>query len=475
MSQAYPGLAGAAADPAALEALESQAALEHAVDAMLAAGALSGTAAQFSQPRGADLLRRTEALEAWHATRSAHGLWQYSRALEGAPYPIASIRDEAGMGARGINFASQDYLSLASHPAVGDAAARALRDAGPHSAGSAVLLGNTKLSLALEQAVASLVRLEHVALFPTGWGAAFGAITALVQSHDHIVIDQFAHASLRQGASAATPNVTINRHLDVGHVRQLLGAIRARDTEHAILVVTEGLFSMDSDAPDLATLQGACREFGATLLVDVAHDLGAMGATGGGCIEAQGMLGKIDLVMGAFSKTFASNGGFVATASRAVKRHLQMFAGPHMFSNALSPVQAAVILECVNIVRSEEGTTLRADLMRNALGLRVQLAAEGLECMGMASAIVPVLIGSEPVSRLVGKLLFDQSVFVNQVEFPGVPVGASRLRLQLMANHTMQQVKRAAPVIGNAVVHGRAATAAAQARLQPTQGNQFGR
>jgi 7-keto-8-aminopelargonate synthetase-like enzyme len=105
----------------------------------------------------------------------------------------------------------------------------------------------------------------------------------------------------------------------------------------------------------------------------------------------------------------------------------------------------------------------------------VQLAAEGLECMGMASAIVPVLIGSEPVSRLVGKLLFDQSVFVNQVEFPGVPVGASRLRLQLMANHTMQQVKRAAPVIGNAVVHGRAATAAAQARLQPTQGNQFGR
>jgi 7-keto-8-aminopelargonate synthetase-like enzyme len=456
------------ADPADLEAqqaLEAARALERDVDAMLAEGALAGTAAQFAQPRGADLLARTAAVEAWHGQRAAHGLWQYARSLEGAPYPIASIRDEAGQGARGINFASQDYLSLASHPAVAEAAARALRDAGPHSAGSAVLLGNTKISLALEQAIAGLVQAEHVALFPTGWGAAFGAITALVQAQDHVVIDQFAHASLRQGASAATPNVVVNRHLDVAHVRQLLGAIRARDTEHGILVVTEGLFSMDSDTPDLALLQATCHEFGATLLVDVAHDLGALGAGGGGCIEAQGMLGKIDLVMGAFSKTFSSNGGFVATASRAVKRHLQLYAGPHMFSNALSPVQAAVILECVNIVRSDEGTSLRADLLRNAMNLRRLLADEGLDCMGMPSAIVPVLIGSEKVSRLVGKLLFDQSVFVNQVEFPGVPVGASRLRLQLMANHNMQQLKRAAPVIGNAVARARAAIQAGEARF----------
>ena len=443
---------------------EADLALARDVDAMLANGSLEGTAAQFAQPRGADLLRRTEAVEAWHDARSRDGLWQYARSLEGAPYPIASIRDEAGVGARGINFASQDYLSLASHPQVAEAAERALREAGPHSAGSAVLLGNTRISLALEEAIAVLVRTEHVALFPTGWGAAFGAITALVQAQDHIVIDQFAHASLRQGASAATPNVSINRHLDVGHVRQLLGAIRARDLEHGILVVTEGLFSMDSDTPDLAALQALCHEFGATLLVDVAHDLGAMGPGGGGCIAQQGMLGKIDLVMGAFSKTFASNGGFVATASRAVKRHLQLYAGPHMFSNALSPVQSAVILECIGIVRSEEGDSLRADLLRNIMGLRAMLADEGLTCMGIASPIVPVLIGGEKVSRLVGKMLFEQSVFVNQVEFPGVPVGASRLRLQLMSNHNMQQIKRAAPVIGQTVARARAAIAAGEAR-----------
>jgi 7-keto-8-aminopelargonate synthetase-like enzyme len=447
-------------------ALELERAWESEVDQLLASGALAGSAAQFAQPRGANLLDRVQPLEAWHSVRSAHGVWQYARSLDGAPHPIASIQDEAGVGARGINFASQDYLSLASHPGVAQAAARALRDAGPHSAGSAVLLGNTSTSLALERAIAALVQTEHVALFPTGWGAAFGAITALVQTHDHIIIDQFAHASLRQGASAASANIQVNRHLDVAHVRELLAAIRAHDTEHAILVVTEGLFSMDSDTPDLAALQACCHEYNAALMVDVAHDLGALGPGGAGCIGTQGMLGKIDIVMGAFSKSFASNGGFVATASRALKRHLQLYAGPHMFSNALSPVQAAVILECVTIIESDEGRGLRADLMRNAEALRKLLGAEGLYCLGIASAIVPVLIGSETVSRLVGKLLFGQSVFVNQVEFPGVPVGASRLRLQLMANHNVQQIKRASLVIGNACRRARTSIESGELRQQ---------
>ena len=444
------------------------------IDGMLASGALEGSAVQYSKPAGSHLLKRTEALEAWHAARSAHGVWQYSRSLEGAPYPIASIQDESGVGARGINFASQDYLSLASHPAITEAARQAMDESGPHSAGSAVLLGNTKTSLALEQAISELVQTEHVALFPTGWGAAFGAITALVHAQDHVVIDQFAHASLRQGAAAATPNVTVNRHLDVGHVRALLQSIRARDTEHAILVVTEGLFSMDADMPDLAAMQAVCHEYDSTLLVDVAHDLGSMGPGGTGCIGMQGMLGKIDLVMGAFSKSFASNGGFVATASRAVKRHLQLFAGPHMFSNALSPVQAAVILECIKIIRSDEGATLRADLMRNVELLRELLGAQDLHCMGLASPIVPVLIGSEKVSRLVGKLLFEQAVFVNQVEFPGVPVGVSRLRLQLMANHTAQQVKRASLVIGNAIQRGRTAIDAGESRARKQGARKLG-
>ncbi|WP_019142937.1 aminotransferase class I/II-fold pyridoxal phosphate-dependent enzyme [Noviherbaspirillum massiliense] len=418
-------------------------------------GALSGSTAQFSLLAGPHLLKRTEPLNQWRETRGKHGVWQYSRSLEGPPHAIATIHDEKGAKARGINFASQDYLSLASHPAIVEAATRALRDYGPHSAGSAVLLGNTRLSLALEEALADLLQMEHIVLFPTGWGAGFGAISALVRPDDHVVIDQLAHASLKQGAAAATQNICTTRHLDIEHVRQVLKDIRVRDAQHGILVITEGLFSMDSDMPDIPKLQSICREHDAILLVDVAHDLGAMGPGGTGCIGMQKMLGEVDLVMGAFSKSFASNGGFLATHSEAVKQYIKLFGGPHMFSNALSPLQAAVVLECVNIIRSAEGEELRADLTRNVRALRNELASAGISCLGEPSPIVPVLIGSEKISRLVGRLIFEQSVFANQVEFPGVPIGASRLRMQVMANHNVQQAKRAAAVIREAIGQAR--------------------
>jgi 7-keto-8-aminopelargonate synthetase-like enzyme len=436
------------------------------IQALSDSGALAGSAAQFAQPRGADLLRRTAALEAWCALRAVHGVWQYARALDGAPDPVAQVREQGAPGARGINFASQDYLSLAAHPSVHEAALRALHEAGPHSAGSAILLGNTRLSLALEQALGELLRTEHVTLFPTGWGAAYGAITALAHGRDHILIDQLAHASLRQGAQAATRNVAVHRHLDADHVRELLAAIRARDRENAILVVTEGLFSMDSDSPDLPLLQHLCREYGATLLVDVAHDLGALGPGGTGCIGQQGMLGKIDLVMGAFSKTFAANGGFVACAVRGVKRQLQLFAGPHLFSNALSPLQAGVVLEALRIVRSEEGAALRGQLMRNAEELRGMLGDAGVRCLGMPSPIVPVLIGGEAAARLASRLLARRGVFANQVEYPGVPLGAARLRLQLMANHNLQQVRRAARAVGDCIRYADAALGSARRQAE---------
>ncbi len=418
---------------------------------ILHSGALSGTFAEFSQPKGANLLTRTEALNEWRETRTRYGVWQYARSLEGPPHPIATVCDESGARTRGVNFASQDYLSLASHPAIHEAATRALRDFGPHSAGSAVLLGNTKPSLKLEAALAELLHMEHVVLFPTGWGAAFGAIAALVRPDDHVVIDQLAHASLRQGATAATQNIWTTRHLDVDHVRQTLADIRRRDTENGILVITEGLFSMDSDMPDTERLQSVCSEYGAILFVDVAHDLGAMGPGGTGRIGMQHMLGKVDLVMGAFSKSLASNGGFLATNSHAVKQYVKMFGGPHMFSNALSPLQAAIVTECIGIVRAPEGESLRADLMRNVLALRSEFTSYNMRCLGEPSPIVPVLIGSEKVSRLAGCLTFNHSVLANQVEFPGVPIGASRLRLQVMANHNLQQIKHAAGVIKDAI------------------------
>lgn len=436
----------------------------HDLDALAASGALGGNAALFRQPRGRDLLRRAAPLEEWCALRARHGVWPYGRTLDGPPAPLARVEGDGLPAQQGINFASQDYLSLSAHPAVVDAAMRVLGECGPHSAGSAILLGNSRYSSALEEAIGTLLACQHVVLFPTGWGAAFGAVTGLVHGSDHVLIDALAHASLRQGAAAATRNVTVFRHNDCDHLRELLAGIRAVDASGAILVVTEGLFSMDADSPDLPLTQYLCREYGATLLVDVAHDLGAIGPGGTGTIGAQGMLGKIDIVMGAFSKTFASNGGFVACSERSVRRQLQLFAGPHMFSNALSPVQAATVLECLRIATGDEGERLRADLMRNAVELRALLHEEGMRCMGTPSPIVPLWLGLESATRVAGMLLARERVFVNPMEFPGVPLGAARLRLQLMAQHTPAQIRRAARQLAAAA---RRALAAPRPALPP--------
>src|SRR6185312_6465997 len=164
-----------------------------------------------------------------------------------------------------------------------------------------------------------------------------------------------------------------HRHLDIDSARRHLTRIRAHDTENAILVVTESLFSMDSDTPDIAALQDLCREYQATLVIDVAHDLGNLGDDGRGHLGLQQMLGRVDIVMGSFSKTFASNGGFVACNSPAVREYLKYYSSPQTFSNALAPAQAAPVLKAFEIVASSEGRALRTQLMANIRDLRTTL------------------------------------------------------------------------------------------------------
>src|SRR5262249_21553877 len=237
--------------------------------------------------------------------------------------------------------------------------------------------GNSPLSLRLQQAVAELLELPHVALFPTGWAAGYGVITGLIRPKDHVVLDQYAHNCCVQGAMAATRNVHRVRHLSTDAFLRQLRRIRAVDAENAILVVTEGIFSMDGDSPDLTAVQRACREYEATLLVDVAHDLGAVGPGGTGTVGLQGLLGKVDLVVGSFSKVFASNGGFVATSSTAIREYLRAGAPSRTFSNAISPPQCAAVLKAVEIVRSVEGDALRRNLHDLAQVLRETLTPSG--------------------------------------------------------------------------------------------------
>lgn len=412
--------------------------------------ALTGSMRDFRVPGGADLLRRTEGFFKWQDLRRKNSLWPFSRATEDGPGTVCQAQDDSGNKMRGVNFASQDYLSLSSHPAVKSAAKETIDRCGVHSAGSPALVGNTSHSVALERKIADFLKMEEAVLYPTGWAAGFGIIKGLVRSADHVVMDMLSHSCLQEGAHAATTNVHLFRHLDNEYCRNILTKIRSKDKENGILVVTEGLFSMDSDTPDLAALQRLCHEFNATLVVDVAHDLGCLGEDGRGHIGMQNMLGKIDLVMGSFSKTFASNGGFVACKSRAVKEYLRFYSAPATFSNALSPAQAATVLKAFEIVDSAEGRALRAALMANVLNLRQELREADLDYYGDPSAIVCVKMGTEGLARLVSKQLVELGLIANLVEFPAVPKGAARIRMQVMANHSAQNIAQAVQVLKTA-------------------------
>lgn len=408
---------------------------------------LAGSVANYLNSSGPGLLDRLDDHKNWWNARYEEGVDPYSKASTGPILAECRVEDRLGRSFCGVNFASQDYLALASHPDVKSAAKTAIDSYGVHSAGSPALMGNTAASLELERRLADFVGMSDCTVFATGWAAGYGAIRALVKKGDHIVIDQLAHASLMEGARNATQHVHTFPHLSVSGLERRIRRIRSEHPDAGILVVTESLFSMDSDTPDLVKHQELAETYHATLMVDVAHDLGCMGPNGGGHLEMQNLRGKVDVLMGSFSKTFASNGGFVASNHPALKLALRYGSGPLTFSNAISPVQAAIVVKALDIIQSNEGACFRAQMMNNAIALRDGLKQAGYEVMGDPSAIIPVILGDSARSRLITRFTLERGGLVNLVEYPAVAKNASRFRLQVMASHTQEQIDRFVDII----------------------------
>lgn len=377
----------------------------------------------------------------------------FSKQMQGPLLPQVTASDRRGRSlGQCLNFATQDYLALSYHPQIRQAAIDAVEAHGVHAAGSPALVGNSVPSVALERAMAQWLKVAECVLFPTGWGACFGVVKALVRRQDHVVLDELAHASLQEGARAATANVHPFRHLCLASLERRLKRLRASDPSGAVLVVTESLYSMDSDVPDLHAHQELANHYGANLLVDVAHDLGVLGLEHGlGALETQDMLGKVDIVVGSFSKAFAANGGFVASNHQGLKLAMRFGSGPNTFSTGPSPIQTSVALKSLEIVQSSEGAQRRRRVADLASQLRQMLGELGLGVMGQASPIVPVVMGGMARSRLAARFMVEQGVLVNLVEHPAVARNASRLRLQLMASHEADHLSRCAQAVGHAV------------------------
>lgn len=412
--------------------------------------ALEGSIADYlNNKKGRDLLTRLQPLADWINCRYDNGVDPFCKSSEGAILPTARIRDRKGKFYTGINFINQDYLSLSSHEKVKQAAIEAVNTYGVHSAGSPTLSGYSSASLRLERKLSQFLNYRDCITFPTGWSAAYGLIRCLIDKNDYILIDQLAHASLVDGATCATGNVQVFRHLSIRDLERRLQRIRQVSDSAGILIITESLFSMDSDTPDLRAHQELARKYHAMLMVDAAHDLGCIGPNGGGFIEKQGMTGAIDLVMGSFSKTFASNGGFVATNNPALRIALLSGASPLVFSNAISQIQASVVSMALDIVCSSEGQELRRKLLSNSERLRALLVAKDFEVLGVASAVVPVLLGTTRDARLISKFTLDNGGLVNLVEYPAVSKKTCRFRLQVMANHSNANLNAIAEIVSS--------------------------
>ncbi len=420
------------------------------VGASLPEETLNGSLREYRELPGSDLIGRTDPFFAWQNKRRDFDMWPYARSTSSAPKTSCSVKTDAGKAFAGVNFASQDYLSLSSHPLVKEAAITAIGEYGTHSAGSAALLGNTKYSLALEEALSDFMHKRQVVLYPTGWSAGFAAVQGFVRPNDHVVMDVLSHSCLQEGARAATQNIYYHGHLNVSGMASRLNKIRAKDKDNGILVVTESLFSMHSDTPDIQAMRVVCDTYNATLLVDCAHDFGCIGEDGLGHLSLQHALSGVDIIIGSFSKTFASNGGFIAVKTRAAAEYLKYYSATQTFSNALSPVQASAALAALNIVRSQEGKDRRKRLMNNILYMRAQMERVGLEPLGDPSAIVPVRVGAEGLARLSSRLLCERGAIANLVEYPAVPQGGARFRVQVMADHSTEEIDLLVAAMHNA-------------------------
>jgi 8-amino-7-oxononanoate synthase len=332
-----------------------------------------------------------------------------------------------------LMFGSNDYLALINHPKVKESAAQAVRKYGSGCSGSRLLNGTLDLHVKLEAELAAFVHKEAAITFGTGFQANYGTLSALTEKGDVMICDHNLHASLVEGALRSPARTVRFRHNDMEHFERCLENC---PPEEKILIVSEGVFSMEGDIADLRGILKLAKPYGARTYVDEAHGIGVLGPTGAGAAEHLGVLDEIDIVMGTFSKSLASVGGFIA-GERAVVDYLKHTARPFVFSASLPPASVAAVGAALEIVKTEPERRQR--LLRIAGLLREELRARGFAVLPGETPIVPVVIEEElDVCRLC-KALLEEGIYVNPVLRPGAT--QNLLRISCTAAHTEAHVE----------------------------------
>jgi 8-amino-7-oxononanoate synthase len=357
----------------------------------------------------------------------AMGLYPYFKPIEENDGPVVIIE-----GRKIIMAGSNNYLGFTTHPKVKEAAIQAVRKYGTGCSGSRYLNGTLDLHNELEARLAEFLGKEACLLFSTGYQTNQGIIATLVQKGEYVFTDKENHASIVAGTlitKGMQGEVIRYRHNDVRDLKRVLGR---SPLNAAKLVVTDGVFSMSGDIANLPGLVAAAKKRNARVMVDDAHGIGVLGKGGRGTVSHFGLDGQVDLIMGTFSKTFASLGGFVV-AERSVIEYIKHHAAALIFSASMTPASVAAVIAALDLLQSEPERIERVH--RNANKMRRGFASMGFKIIPGDTAVVPVVIGDDLKTFLFWRELFEAGVFVNAVISPAVPPGLQLLRTSYMATH----------------------------------------
>jgi 8-amino-7-oxononanoate synthase len=342
---------------------------------------------------------------------------------------------EIRMGNRKVlMFGSNDYLDLIIHPKVLEASTKALRKYGTGCSGSRLLNGTLDLHIKLEAELATLVRKESAIIFGTGFQANYAALSALAEKGDVLLCDHTLHASLLEGAMRSTARTARFRHNDLGHLERCL---QNCTSDERVLIVSEGVFSMEGDLADLPGIVGLARKYHARTYVDEAHGIGVLGPHGAGAAEHLGVLDDVDIVMGTFSKSLASVGGFIA-GPKPVVDYLKHTARPFVFSASLPAASVAAVGAALEVMRQEPERQKR--LEKVARQLRQELRSRGFSVLDGITPIVPVVIEDEVDLCHLCKALLEEGIYINPVLRPAA--SHNLLRISCTAAHTDDHVNR---------------------------------
>jgi 8-amino-7-oxononanoate synthase len=387
--------------------------------------------------------RNHDRAEQLRAAREADVL-PYFRVLEGPARPVVEME-----GAARIMLGSNNYLGLTGDERVIQGAQQALARYGTGLTGSRLLNGTIPLHLELEREIAEWMGTEDAIVFTTGHQANVGTLGTILAPGDTVVADSGDHASILDGCLLSRAKLRPFRHNRLEKLERQL--VRAVQDGGGVLVVVDGVFSMEGDIAPLPEIVELCARFGARLMVDEAHGAGVLGARGAGTAELLGVEDRVDLRMGTFSKSLASCGGFVAGPAEVIE-YLRIQSRAFLFTAAAVPAAVGAALAALRIVRSQDGPPLLRAVLDNARHLR-----DGLEQRGFAvvrpqplpdgsdivTPIVPVLVGDDWKAALLWRALYDAGVFVNTALHPAVPPGGALLRTSVMATHDRETLDRA--------------------------------